>query len=119
MGYNDNRHLNRVLPSPTVLSPAHTVDAAEMVSPILIQMSLLPQAKADHVGRAKIVEAQKVQELLPLLEDEQFRGVSQQNLKDTDYYNDVTKCLCQHYTPQGNKLQWQYKLQTRTQKLGE
>ena len=89
-----------------MLSPAHPIPlmaGTEMASLRFVRMSL----------------AQKVQELLSLLEDKPFCVVSQQDLQGTDNYDSVTKCLHQHYTPDRNKLERQYKLQTRTQKPGE
>ena len=82
-------------------------------------MSLRPQAKFSprsdfnlwltifemYVQQAEIAKAQKVQELLSLLEDEPFRIVSQQDLLGTDNYDSIMKCLHQHYAPDRNKLE--------------
>ena len=117
-------------------SPARPIPptaGTEMASLRFVRMSLRPPAKFSpgsdfklwltrfemYVRQAEIAEAQRVQELLSLLEDEPFRVVSQQDLLGTDDYDSVTKCLRQHYAPDGNELEWQYKLQTRTQKPGE
>jgi len=45
--------------------------------------------------------------------------ISQHGLLETGDYHTVTECLCQCYAPEGNKVEWQYKLQTRVQKPGE
>ena len=99
-----------------------------------VRMSLRPPARfaagADfklsltrfemYVRQADIAEdQQRVKELLALLEDEPFRVVSQRGLLETGDYHAVTECLRQRYPPEGNELEWQYKLQTRVQKPGE
>ena len=118
------------------LSPACPIPptaGTEMASLRFIRMSLHSSAKFSPrsdfklwltgfemcVWQAEIAETQKVQELLSLLEDKPFCVVSQQDLLGTDNYDSVTKCLHQHYTLDRNKLERQYKLQTRTQKPGE
>ena len=98
-----------------------------------VRMSLRPPARftagADfklwltrfemYVQQAGLSETQRVKELLSLLEDEPFRVVSQHGLLEIDDFHAVTECLRQHYAPGGNELEWQFKLQTRTQKPGE
>ena len=99
----------------------------------LVRMSLRPPTRfaagADftlwltrfemYTQQADIAEPQRVKEFLSLLEDEPFRVVSQHGLLETGDYGAVTGCLQQHYAPDGNELEWQYKLQTRTQRPGE
>ena len=99
----------------------------------LVRMSLRPPTRfaagADftlwltrfemYIQQADIAAPQRVKELLSLLEDEPFRVVSQHGLLETGDYRAVTGCLRQHYAPDGNELEWQYKLQTRTQRPGE
>ena len=99
----------------------------------LVRMSLRPltgfAAGADftlwltrfemYIQQADIAASQRVKELLSLLEDEPFRVISQHGLLETGNYCAVTGCLRQHYAPDGNELEWQYKLQTRTQRPGE
>ena len=67
-----------------------------------------------YTKQADIAEPQRVKELLSLLKDEPFRVVSQHRLLETGDYCAVTGCLQQHYALDGNELEWQYKLQTRT-----
>ena len=69
--------------------------------------------------QTKIPKEQWTDELLPLLEDEPFRVVTQQGLIDSTDYAAVFSCLHTWYAPEGNELQWQFKLQSRVQKLGE
>ena len=58
-------------------------------------------------------------ELLPLLDDEPFRVITQQGLVDSTDYKAVIKCLRTQYASEGNELEWQFKLQSRTQEPGE
>ena len=93
----------------------------------LVRMSLLTGADFTvwltkfemYTQQSDIAEPQRVKELLSLLEDEPFRDVSQHGLLETGDYRAVTRCLRQHYARDGNELEWQYKLQTRTQRPGE
>lgn len=121
------------VPIPVQPVPAHGEPASVTDSTRFVRMSLRPPARfaagADfklwltrfemYVQQASIAETQKVKELLALLEDEPFRVVSHSGLLETGDYPAVTACLKQHYAPAGNELEWQYKLQTRTQKPGE
>ena len=98
-----------------------------------VRMSLRPpvrfSAKGDlalwltrfemYVQRAGIPEDQWTSELLPLLEDEPFRLVSQQELVQSSDYKEVADCLRVQYEPEGNKLEWLMKFQQRSQKAGE
>ena len=59
-----------------------------------------------YTQQADIAEPQRVKELLPLLEDEPFRVVSQHGLLETGDNRAVTWCLRQHYAPDGNELEW-------------
>ena len=73
-----------------------------------------------YIRQADIAENQRVKELLSLLEDEPselFHNVGY--CMETVEYRTVADCLRQHYAPDGNELEWQYKLQTRVQKPGE
>ena len=72
-----------------------------------------------YVKQVKLAEDQWVSELLPLLEDEPFRIVSQQGLVECTDYNVVIKCLEDFYAPVGNELEWQRRFQGRTQKPQE
>ncbi len=58
-------------------------------------------------------------ELLPLLDDELFRIVNQLGLVDAGDYADVKASLIHQFAPEGVELEWQHRLQTRTQKAGE
>lgn len=120
------------LPPPVEPAPARG-ERAVMDSTRFVRMSLRPPTRFAagtdfklwltrfemYVQQASIAETQKVKELLALLEDEPFRVVTHCGLLETGDYPAVTACLKQHYAPDGNELEWQYKLQTRTQKPGE
>ena len=99
----------------------------------VVRMSLRPPARFSpgsnlelwlrrfemYVKQTKIPEEQWTGELLPLLDDGPFRVITQQGLMDSTDYKAVTKCLRTQYAPEGNELEWQFKLQSRTQKPGE
>ena len=72
-----------------------------------------------YVKQVKLAEDQWMSELLPLLEDEPFRIVSQQGLVACTDYKVVIKCLEDFYAPVGNELEWQRRFQGRTQKPQE
>ena len=72
-----------------------------------------------YVRRAGIPEDQWTSELLPLLEDEPFRLVSQQGLVQSSDYKEVADCLRAQYEPEGNELEWLMKFQQHSQKAGE
>ena len=72
-----------------------------------------------YLTEAGIPSDKRAKELLSLLEDEPFRVVSQLGLADGDDYGALKKQLQQHYAPDGNELEWQFKLQNRQQKPGE
>ena len=99
----------------------------------IVRMSLRPPARFSpgsdldlwlkrfekYVEQTKIPQEQWTGELLPLLEDEPFRVVTQQGLVDSTDYKAVISCLRTRYAPEGNELEWQFKLQSRVQKPGE
>ncbi len=72
-----------------------------------------------YVTEAGIPPEKRAKELLSLLEDAPFRVVSQLGLVGTEDYGVLKKQLQQHYAPEGNELEWQYRLQSRQQKSGE
>ena len=72
-----------------------------------------------NVRQAKIPEEQWTCELLPLLEDVPFRIVSQQGQATSTDYQAVVRCLKNQFSPDGNELEWQFRLQQRTQKPEE
>ena len=72
-----------------------------------------------YVRQAKIPEDQRTCELVSLLEDAPFRIVSQQGLAASTDYEAVVRCLKDQYYPDGNELEWQFKLQQRTQRADE
>ena len=61
----------------------------------------------------------QVRELISLLEDEPFRHLHRLTLLHSTDYTAIVEVLKQRYAPAGNKLEWQYSLQTRIQKDGE
>lgn len=72
-----------------------------------------------YVKQNKFAEDQWTGELLPLLDDEPFRIISQQGLVESSDFKTVVKCLGTQYASEGNELEWQYKLQSRLQNPGE
>ena len=100
---------------------------------LIVRMSLRPPARFSpgsdldlwlkwfekYVEQTKIPQEQWTGELLPLLEDEPFRVVTQQGLVDSTDYKAVISCLHTRYAPEGNELEWQFKLQSRVQKPSE
>ena len=54
-----------------------------------------------------------------MLDDEPFRTVLRQGLSASSQYKAVIECLRTRYAPDGNELEWQFKLQNRMQKPGE
>ena len=72
-----------------------------------------------YVRQATIPEEQWTGELLPLLEDVPFRIVSQPGLATSTDYQAVVRCLNIQFSPDGNELEWQFRLQQRTQKPEE
>ena len=72
-----------------------------------------------YIKQTSIAQEQWTRELLPLLDDELFRTISQQGLVESTDYKTVVKCLRTQYAPKGNELEWQYKLQSRVQTPGE
>ncbi len=73
-----------------------------------------------YVRQTGIPENQWAAELLPLLDDESFRVVLQLGLTaETTAFSTITECLKQQFSPKGNELEWQRRLQTRKQQPGE
>ena len=72
-----------------------------------------------YVRRIELPEEQWAAELLPLLDDEAFRVVSQLGLESSTDYGAITASLKHQFSPKGNELEWQHKLQTRRQQPGE
>ena len=58
-------------------------------------------------------------ELLSLLEDEPYRIVTHHGLAQTGDYDAVCDCIQRSYAPSGSELEWQLKVRTRVQKVGE
>ena len=67
----------------------------------------------------EIPEDQWAAELLLLLDDEVFHVVSQLGLESSTDYEAITASLKYQFSPKGNKLERQHKLQTRRQQPGE
>jgi len=65
-----------------------------------------------YVKEANIPEERWTKELLPLLEDEPFRTVSQLGLLGSTDYKQVRDCLQQRFAPKGNEQEWQFRLQS-------
>ena len=72
-----------------------------------------------YVSELGIAQDQWTRELLPLLEDEPFRVVTQLGLVHSTDYKAVTTGLRQQFAAEGNELEWQHQLQSRTQRPGE
>ena len=58
-------------------------------------------------------------ELLLLLEDEPFLVISYLVLADSEYYESVKKRLCNRFPPEGNGIEWQQRLRSRSKERGE
>ena len=69
-----------------------------------------------YATQAKIAEDSWTKELLSLLEDEPYRMVTHHGLTQTDDYDAVCDWS---YAPLGSELEWQLKVRTRVQKVGE
>ena len=72
-----------------------------------------------YATQAKIAEDSWTKELLSLLEDEPYRVVTHHGLAQTDDYDAVCDCIQRSYAPLGSELEWQLKVRTRVQKVGE
>eukprot|EP00731_Ephydatia_muelleri_P008792 Em0004g1130a len=108
---------------------AGTTTVAERV----VRMSLRPPprfgAKGDwklwlsrfemYAIQAKIAKDSWSKELLSLLEDEPYRMVTHHGLAQTGDYDAVCDCIQRSYAPLGSELEWQLKVRTRVQKVGE
>ena len=66
-----------------------------------------------YARQAKIADDQWTGVVLPLLDDEPFRLVTQQGFDGSSEYSAVLKCLMDQYNPEGNDLEWQFKFQQR------
>ena len=69
-----------------------------------------------YAKRARIPSEEWAEELLLLLEDEPFRLVS---LSDSEDYESVKERLRERFAPDGNEIEWQQRLQSRSQERGE
>ena len=117
---------------------AAPVTAATATTTVPVRMSLQPPsrftAKSDvnlwfmrfelYTGEAKIPDGERVKEILPLLDDEPFRAVSQMGLVRSAEYAAVKECLRLRYGMVwygqcSTELEWQFKLQGRVQESGE
>ena len=99
----------------------------------VVRMSLRPPprfgAKGDwklwlsifemYATQAKIAKDSWSKELLSLLEDEPYRMVTHHGLAQTGDYDAVCDCIQRFYAPLGSELEWQLKVRTRVQKVGE
>ena len=72
-----------------------------------------------YVRELGIAQNQWTRELLPLLEDEPFRVVTQLGLVHSTDYKAVTTGLWQQFAVEGNELEWQHQLQSHTQRPRE
>ena len=72
-----------------------------------------------YATQAKIAKDSWTKELLSLLEDEPYRVVTHHGLAQTDDYDAVCDCIQRSYAPLGSELEWQLKVRTRVQKVGE
>ena len=68
-----------------------------------------------YVRQIGLPEDQWAAELLPLLDDTAFRVVMQLGLAESTDFGVVTENLMRQFSPKGNELQWQRRLQTRRQ----
>ena len=72
-----------------------------------------------YLEEAEVPREKRARESLSLLDDSAFRVVGQLGLIETDDYDVLKQSLERQFSPQGNELEWQYKLQNRRQKPGE
>ena len=72
-----------------------------------------------YATQAKIAKDSWSKELLSLLEDEPYRMVTHHGLAQTGDYVAVCDCIQRSYAPLGSELEWQLKVRTRVQKVGE
>ena len=72
-----------------------------------------------YVRQTGLHEDQWAAELLPLLDDTAFRVVLQLGLAESTDYKTITESLRQQFSPKGNELEWQRRLQTRRQQPAE
>ena len=95
--------------APTTTSNSRTPSGQAQV----VRMSLRPPSRFSAVQRkrfelyarqVKIAEDQWTGEVLPLLDDEPFRLVTQQGFDRSSEYNAVLKCLIDQYNQEGNDL---------------
>ena len=71
-----------------------------------------------YVRQTGIPEDQWAAELLPLLDDAAFQVVLQLGLAESMDFNIITESLKQQFSPKGNELEWQRRLQSRRQQPG-
>ena len=72
-----------------------------------------------YATEADIPAEKLTKELLSLLEDEPFRTAQQLGVKESQEYLTVKSSLQQQFAPDGNELEWQYRLQSRCQRADE
>ena len=72
-----------------------------------------------YAEEARIADIDRGKELLSLLDDEPFRLVYQNGLVETKDFKAVRDCLQLRYGKSGMGLEWQMKLQSRTQRHSE
>ncbi len=72
-----------------------------------------------YVREAENPEAEWKKDVLPLLEDEPFRVVSRLGLVESGTYADVKAQLQRQFAPEGSEFEWQFRLQSRSQKQDE
>ena len=66
-----------------------------------------------YAKEVKLPETEWVKELLALLEDAPFRVVTQAGLIGSTDSKVVKDCLQKRYAPDGNELEWQFRLHYR------
>ena len=120
-------------PPPTPLVPETGRGRLVVATPDTMRMSQRPPMRfssgADlelwlkrfelYARQTSIPDAQWSRELISLLEDEPFRVVVQLALLESTDYSTVVETLRHQFSAKGNELEWQHRLQTRTQGSGE
>eukprot|EP00731_Ephydatia_muelleri_P008795 Em0004g1133a len=82
-------------------------------------LQFFPKHQTSPPLMAKIAKDSWSKELLSLLEDEPYRMVTHHGLAQTGDYDAVCDCIQRSYAPLGSELEWQLKVRTRVQKVGE
>ena len=72
-----------------------------------------------YARQTSIPDAQWRRELISLLENEPFRVVVQLGLLESTDYAMVVEILRHQFSAKGNELEWQHRLQARTQGSGK